>query len=131
MKRIGTWSRWSHSWRALVVLTFVLVGAHIAFDVLDVDGSHMRQQFFHWESALAATWAGTEKFLRPGPISPERHDRSPLPLSLHSSGEALHPSFRVLGQSLRSISLRHVGNRRPHANRDSSSTSSFSASDPA
>jgi hypothetical protein len=131
MKRIGVRSRWSRGWWPLFVLTFLLVSAHIAFDVLDVDGSQQRQQLFHWESALAPTWAGTEKFLRPGPVFHELHDRGQLPLPFQSFRESSHPTFHAFAQSVRSVSLRHIVNRRAYAHRDPSSTDSSPASDPA
>jgi hypothetical protein len=130
MKRITARPRWSRGWWALFVLTLALVGAHIALDVLDVDGSQLRQQLFHWESALAPTWAGTEKFLRPGSVFHELHDRGQLPLPLQSFGASSHIVFHAFGQPVRSVSLRHIVHRRAYAHRDPSSTSSSPASDP-
>ncbi len=70
MRQIGSGRRRSRAWWGVFLCAVLAMGAYIAFDMLDLDGSSLRDA---WPgSAVAAEPAGgeTERILSPAEVTP-------------------------------------------------------------
>ncbi len=85
---MGIHRRRSRGWWGVFLCAFLALGVYIAFDVLDLDGSQLRDPLQGNAIAAESTQAETDRLLRYAPLTPE----TPGPIHLS-------PDFRFASES--------------------------------
>jgi len=128
MRRIGIQRRRSRGWWGVFLCACLATGVYVAFDILDLDGSDLREPLPGNAIAAEPVGAEAERFQSQALSTPEPSHLAFLPLNLSSTSDSPRVSP---GVPLSTIALR-LGHLRPRASLHRETISSTStAGDPA
>ena len=128
MRLIGSKSQRSRAWWGVFLCAVLAMGAYIVFDMLDLDGSRLRDAWAGSAIAAEAVGGETERLLPPTQTAPHA---KVLGFAVGTVGlDSLSGSFRRLALALRLGASRSHVLPRMKLPKESSSTTSPSA-DPA